>query len=132
MRVSRYCLESALTPSQSPLIKSYYRVTYCVVLTYFFWECRISILLNFVHRMNSEDADLDGNAHMVIKVLMETLGLSLSALKSKCHHFTYDGIYCTFEERTTNNSLALTYFFSEIFGLEKGNITARRFRCIQT
>ena len=99
------------------------RIPYCAVLTYFFWEGRISILLNSVHRMNSEDGDSEGNAQMVIKVLMETLGLSLSALKSKCHHFAYDGVYCTREERTTNNGLALTDFFSELLGLEKGDIT---------
>ena len=99
------------------------RVPYVAVLTYFFWEGRIAILLNSVHRMKSEEGDSDGNAQMVIKVLMETLGLSLPALRSKCHHFAYDGVYASREERTTNNGLALTDHFSELLGLESGDVT---------
>ena len=99
------------------------RIPYCAVLTYFFWEGRISILLNSVHRMKSDQADSNETAQMVITMLTETLGLSLSALKSKCHHFSYDGVYCTHEERTTNNGLALTDYFAELLGLEKGDVT---------
>ena len=98
------------------------RIPYCAVLTYFFWEGRISILLNSVHRMKSDQADSNETAQMVITILTETLGLSLSALKSKCHHFSYDGVYCTREERTTNNGLTLTDFFVELLGLEKGDV----------
>ena len=99
------------------------RIPYFAVLTYFFWEGRISILLNSVHRIKSDQADSNETAQMVITILTETLGLSLSALKSKIHHFSYDGVYCTREERTTNNGLALTDFFAELLGLEKGDIT---------
>ena len=63
------------------------RIPYCAVLTYFFYEGRISILLNSVHRMKSEQCDSGGTAQMVATILMETLGLSMEALKAKCHHF---------------------------------------------
>ena len=99
------------------------RVPYCAILTYFFWEGRICILLNSLHRMTSEEGDSEGTARMVATVLMETLGLSMSALKARCHHFCYDGVYATREERTTNNGLALTDFYAELLRLQRGDIT---------
>ena len=99
------------------------RVPYCVLLTYFFHEGRIYILLNSVHRMTLQEGDSEGTARMVVTILMETLGLTISGLRSKCHHFAYDGVYCTREERTTNNGLALTDHFAELLGLERGDIT---------
>ena len=71
------------------------RVPYCVLLTYFFHEGRIYILLNSVHRMTSQEGDSEGTARRVVTILMETLGLTISGLRSKCHHFAYDGVYCT-------------------------------------
>ena len=99
------------------------RIPYCAILTYFFWEGRIFILLNSLHRMTSEDGDSVGTARMVTTVLMETLGLSMSALKARCHHFCYDGVYATREERTCNNGLALTDLYAELLGLQRGDIT---------
>ena len=75
------------------------RVSYNVIETYFFCEGVICILLNSVYKMKSDEYDGEKTAQMVSIVLIETLGLSLDALRRKCHHFVYDGVYASTEER---------------------------------
>ena len=55
---------------------------------------------------------------------METLGLSMAALKAKCHHFVYDGVYASPDERLRGGGgLSLSDNFAEVLGLEAGDVT---------
>lgn len=73
--------------------------------------------------MNVDEYDTKGTAEMVGKVIMETLGLSREEIKSCIHHFSYDGVYATNEERQTGGGLKLRDQFAVWLGLEKGAIT---------
>ena len=64
------------------------RISYTVIITYFFSGGRIYSLLKSVHKMNSNDYNSNETAQMVARVLIETLGLSLEGLKQRMDHFT--------------------------------------------
>ena len=96
---------------------------YTVIMTYYFWEGKINILLNRVQPMTSEDYDGVGTAEMVLTTLQDTLGLSKAAVASKCHHFVYDGVYATEEERLTGGGLKLIDHFARRLGLQAGDIS---------
>ena len=100
------------------------RISYTVIITYFFSGGRIYSLLNSVHKMNSNDYNSNETAQMVARVLIETLGLSLEGLKQRMHHFTYDGVYCSPEERLHGGGgLSLCDKFGELLGLQPGEIS---------
>ena len=100
------------------------RIAYTVILTYFFCEGRIYFLLNSVQKMKSDDYDSYETAQMVTRVLMETLGLGLEVLKTRLHHFTYDGVYCSNEERWTGRGgLSLSDNVARVLGLQPGDIS---------
>ena len=98
-------------------------VSYTVLCTLFFWNGKIQYFLNKLHKMNVDEYDTKGTAEMVGKVIMETLGLSREEIKSCIHHFSYDGVYATNEERQTGGGLKLRDQFAKWLGLEKGAIT---------
>lgn len=75
------------------------RTPFTVLMTYFFYEGKIHVLLNSVHKMREEDYDGKGAAEMVGKVLMSTLDLSKDDVGRKYRHATYDGVYASPEER---------------------------------
>ena len=61
---------------------------------------------------------------MIITTVVRMSAYQLAcAWESLSQQFSYDGVYCTCEERTTNNGLALTDYFAELLGLEKGDVT---------
>ena len=96
---------------------------YTVIMTYYFWDGAINILLNRVQPMTSDDYDGLGTAIMVKETLQDTLGMSKAALAAKCHHFAYDGVYATEEERLTGSGLKLIDYFAVELGLKEGDIT---------
>ena len=49
--------------------------------------------------MDQKEYDGPGAAKMVVKVLMDSLGLTKGDLAAKCHHFVYVGVYATSLER---------------------------------
>ena len=100
------------------------RVSYTVIVSYFFSEGRLYYLLNSVHKMKSDDYDGEDTAKMVTRVLMETLGLSLASLRQRIHHFVYDGVYGSPDERLYGGGgLSLSNNFAEVLGLEPGDIS---------
>ena len=99
-------------------------IPYTVIVSYFFAEGSIWILLNSVYKMDQKEYDGPGTAKMVVKVLMNSLGLTKSALAAKCHHFVYDGVYATsFERMGGRGGLKLIDHFAEFLGLSHGDIT---------
>ena len=74
--------------------------------------------------MKSFEYDSVQTAQMVSGVLLETLGLMVDALCIKCHHFIYDGMYCSNEERLHGGGgLSLSNTFCEVLILEEGDVT---------
>lgn len=100
--------------------------SYQVILTFFFWEGKIHIYLNKVDKLTTKDYDGPGTAKRVAQVLRETLGASNDTLAQKVKHFTYDGVYCTQEERAYGGgSLSLINYFAEEIGLQRGDVTGQ-------
>ena len=100
------------------------RVSYTVLLTYFFCEGKIHILLNSLMVMKSDEYDSEGTARAVVKELAETLGISRIRLADILLHFAYDGVYARTEERVGGGgSLNLTKFVALELGLEDGDLT---------
>ena len=64
-----------------------------VILTYFFCNCKIHILLNGLEKMQEQDYDGPGTASMLVRVLRETTGWSKSKLAQRLVHMTYDGVF---------------------------------------
>ena len=56
------------------------RISDNVIISYFFSEGKIYFLLNSVQKMKSDDYAGDETAMMVVRVLLETLGLHLRLL----------------------------------------------------
>ena len=96
---------------------------YTVIITYFFWEGRIRVVLNRVQPMTPDWYDGAGSANMVIETLRDTLKMSREDLARKCHHFAYDGVYATEEERLFGGGLKLVHHFATSLGLEAGDVT---------
>ena len=100
------------------------RISDNVIISYFFSEGKIYFLLNSVQKMKSDDYAGDETAMMVVRVLLETLGLSLETLKLRLHHFTYDGVYCSPEERLTKGGgLSLCDNVAKVLDLEDGDMS---------
>ena len=53
------------------------RVSFTVILTYYFHKGKIHIILNKLQKLSSEDYDGIGTANMLISTLCETLGMNL-------------------------------------------------------
>ena len=100
------------------------RVSYTVLLTYFFSEGKIHVLLNSLMVMKSDEYDSEGTARAVARELAETLGISKIRLGEILLHFAYDGVYARTEERVGGGgSLNLTKYVALELGLEDGDLT---------
>ena len=100
------------------------RISYTVILTFFFHEGRIRIILNKLAKLSTDEYDAEGTAEMLINTLLETLGVTRTRLASMLVHFVYDGVYATKEERVSGGgSLELKKKVAESLGLEDGYIT---------
>ena len=71
------------------------RTSYTVILTYFFRDGVIYILLNKLLVMKVDEYDSEGTARAVVDALVGTLGISRARLSDILLHFAYDGVYAT-------------------------------------
>ena len=93
-------------------------------MTYFFYEGKIHIILNKIQKLKTEDYDGPGTAHMLIKTLCETLGVTTSKLSRILKHLVYDGVYADVEERVAGGGcLELKKNLIQILGLDENSIT---------
>ena len=100
------------------------RLSYTVIMTYFFVDGRIYVLLNKLVHLSTKDYDGPGTAEMVLKCLEETTGLTRTEIKEKLVHVSYDGVYAEREERIRGGgSLSLRSNLETKLNLEKGSIT---------
>ena len=100
------------------------RVSFTVIVTYFFWEGSIHVLLNKLVKISTTEYDGPGTASMVISCLTETLGLTRTQLASKLVHFCYDGVYATEEQRVRGGgSLSLIRHVAEQLDMDDGDIS---------
>jgi hypothetical protein len=100
------------------------RTPFTVIMTYFFSEGRIHVLLNSVHKMKVDEYSGCGSAEMVGSVLMSSLGLSKEEVADKFRHGTYDGVYATTEERVAGGgSLSLMHHFAAWCDIPKEQFT---------
>ena len=94
------------------------RTPFTVIMTYFFNEGKIHVLLNSVHKMKADEYDGRGSAEMVGKVLMNSLGLTKEEVGEKFRHGTYDGVYASTDERVAGGgSLSLMHHYANWCGL---------------
>ena len=100
------------------------RISYTVILTFFFYQGRIHIILNKLAKLSTDEYDAEGTAEMLISTLVETLGVTRSRLAVILIHFVYDGVYATKEERVSGGGcLELKKRVAELLGLDIGQIT---------
>ena len=100
------------------------RNSFTVIMTYFFSEGKIHIILNELKKLSTKDYDGKGTATMVIKSLCDTLGYTKSKLSQVLKHFVYDGVYANSEERTSGGgSLELRKYVEKELNLEPNSIT---------
>ena len=70
-----------------------HRVSYTVIMTYFFQNGKIHVILNKLQELTSVDYSGMETASMVVAVLKETLGLTDTQLARILRHFVYVGVY---------------------------------------
>ena len=100
------------------------RTSYTVILTFFFHEGKIHIILNKLAKLSTEEYDATGTAEMLVQTLVDTLGISRARLANVLVHFVYDGVYATKAERVAGGGcLELKLKVAELLGLEAGHIT---------
>ena len=100
------------------------RTSFTVIMTYFFNEGMIHVVLNKLQKLSTSDYDAPGTANMVIETLCETLGFSKSKLSRILKHFIYDGVYADKEERVEGGGcLELKKHVAEALGLDDDSIT---------
>lgn len=101
-----------------------HHTSYTVVITYFFWDGRLHVILNQLTILTLEDYDADGTARMVVDTLTSTLGYSRTELANRIRHISYDGVYADTEERVAGGGcLNLVENITEQLGLAKGDIS---------
>ena len=69
------------------------RTSYTVLLTYFFYEGVIHVVLNKLMIMATDEYNSEGTASAVVEALAGTLGISRARLGDILMHFAYDGVY---------------------------------------
>ena len=100
------------------------RIPFTVLMSYFFKEGRIRCLLNKLHPMKSNEYDGENTANMVGIDMMASLGLTREEVKNIVHHFVYDGVYATPEERVAGGGcLSLIDHFADWCGSVPGSVT---------
>ena len=100
------------------------RTPFTVIMTYFFHDGRIHVLLNSIHKMKFEEYDGKGSAKMVGEVLMKSLGLTKQEVGEKFRHGTYDGVYASAGERVAGGGcLSLMHHFANWCELPEENFS---------
>ena len=100
------------------------RTPFTVIMTYFFANGKIHVLLNSIHKMKYEEYDGKGSAKMVGKVLMNSLGLTKQEVGEKFRHGTYDGVYASADERVAGGGcLSLMHHFANWCELPEQNFS---------
>ena len=100
------------------------RTSYTVVMTYFFCNGKIYVILNKLQKLSTDQYDSFGTAKMLISVLTETLGITETKLASIFTHLVYDGVYASKEDRISGGGcLELKKYVSEILGLGDNELT---------
>ena len=101
-----------------------HRTSFTVLMTYFFKDGKLHVILNKLHKLGLLEYDSMGTAKMVINVLTETLGLTQTKLATILRHFVYDGVYASPQERVRGGgSLDIKYHVSQLLGLSENDIT---------
>jgi hypothetical protein len=99
------------------------RTSYTVLLTYFFRDGVIYILLNKLMVMKVDEYDSEGTARAVVDSLVSTLGISRARLADILLHFAYDGVYATTGENIhANRPSELTILHRKTISSEKLSI----------
>ena len=99
-------------------------ISYMVLLTFFFHEGKIYVLLNKLITLDSNSYNSSGTAALVATQLRETLGLSRTRLGGVLVHFAYDGVFASAEERVDGGGcLELVAMVEDELGLERGSLT---------
>ena len=92
--------------------------SFMVLLTYFFFNGKIHVVLNEIHPMKTEELTGEGTADLVIKCLQRTLGMSSDEIREKLEHLVFDGVYEETENRPKGGgSLSLVSHLTEKLGL---------------
>lgn len=99
-------------------------IPYTVIITYYFWNGKIHVFLNSIHRMSSSEYSGESTARMVGEDLMHSLRLTRQQVGSLFTHCVYDGVYATKGERKHGGgSLSLRDHFARWCGLEPENFS---------
>ena len=64
-----------------------HHISYCVIITYFFWDGKIHVVLNELAVLTVDDYDSVGTAAMVIRSLTSTTGFTRTQLANRLRHF---------------------------------------------
>ena len=100
------------------------RISYTVIITYFFYEGKIHVILNKLQKLGTLDYDGNGTAKMLISALTETLGVTETKLAKIFKHLVYDGVYASQEERIRGGGcLDIKKHVSDLLGLNNFELT---------
>jgi hypothetical protein len=98
--------------------------SYTVLVTYFFFNGRLLVILNELALLDEDSYCSAGTARAIVASLRKTLGVTRNRLAKILRHFSYDGVYATKEQRTGGGgSLNLIHFVAAELDLEEGDIT---------
>ena len=101
-----------------------HHTSYTVIVTYFFCEGKLHMVMNQLTILKLDDYDAEGTARMVVDSLTATLGFTRTELANRLRHFSYDGVYASKEERVAGGGcLSLVENVTEVLGLDKEAIT---------
>ena len=94
------------------------------ILTYFFCEGVIWVILNGLMMMSTDVYDALGTAMGVIDKIKGSLGYTRRKLSQTCVNFTYDGAYATVEQRVAGGgTLSLIDNVTRVLGVPEKSIT---------
>lgn len=64
-----------------------HHISYCVIITYFFWDGKLHVILNELAILTVDDYDSVGTAAMVIRSITSTTGFTRTQLANRLRHF---------------------------------------------
>ena len=100
------------------------RTSYTVIMTYFFVDGKILVILNKLQKLSTKDYNGEGTANMLISTLCETLGVTKMKLARILKHLVYDGVYADQEECIEGGgSLELKKHIPNLLGLHENSLT---------
>lgn len=100
------------------------RKSFMVIVTYFFHEGSICVLVNKLEKLTLQDYDGPGTADMLLRCLEETLGIPRHELGVKLVHATFDGVFAEKSQRVRGGgSLSLVSNLVDLLNLPPGSIT---------